>query len=262
MKKITVIIQARLGSTRLPGKTLMTVCGKSLLEHLIERVKSSKLVNRIILATTIKEQDRAIVEIAKKNGLLFYRGSENDVLDRFYRTSIAFNAKIIVRVTPDCPILDPRVMDLVISNYIDGDYDYVSNTINPTYPDGLDVEVFSFKALKKAWADARLASEREHVTAYIVKHPELFRILNVRRIGIDLSHMRWTVDTQYDLDFIRKIFSLFQKEEHLFFMEDVLKALEENPDLMKINKKTIRNEGYLKSLREDKVISKGEARNG
>lgn len=249
-ENITAIIQARLGSTRLPGKTLMTIEGDSILGHLVKRVKVSKYVNNIIIATTTKEKDSAIVNFAKNNDLKFYRGSEEDVLDRVYKTAIEYDVDTIVRVTPDCPLLDPRVVDLVISKYIEGNYDYVSNVITPTFPDGLDTEVFSFRTLEKTWHEARLPSEREHVTAYIVKHPDKFRQFNVKREGEDLSGMRWTVDTQRDLEFVKEIFRRVNGRS-IFRMEDVIDVLNKKPDLLKINANITRNEGYLKSLKKD-----------
>ncbi|MBI5139839.1 MAG: glycosyltransferase family protein [Candidatus Vogelbacteria bacterium] len=256
-KRIVAIIQARLGSTRLPGKTLMTLGGETLLGHLVKRVKASKYVDDIIIATTTNERDDAIVRVAKEKNLNCYRGSENDVLDRFYQAAVAYGVKTIVRVTPDCPILDPEVMDLVIAKYLEGGYNYVSNTIRPSFPDGLDTEVFSFEALEKAWKEAQLASEREHVTVYITKHPELFRIFNVKHVGRNLSHLRWTVDTKRDYDFISKIFKSMPPKKDIFFMSDVLDLLAKNSDLIKINSGMNRNEGYAKSLREDRVIANG-----
>lgn len=251
-KKITAVIQARLGSTRLPGKTMMTIEGHPLLGHLVKRIKATNYVNDIIIATTVNKRDDAIVEFARNNNLKCYRGSEEDVLDRFYNACVEFGVDTIVRVTPDCPLLDPRVVDLVVSEYVEGIYDYVSNAILPTFPDGLDIEVFSFQTLKKVWLEAEHLSEREHVTAYIVKHPDKFSILNVKKDGEDLSWMRWTVDTQKDFEFIREIFSNISIKDDIFFLEDVLDVLNRKPELLKINAGIIRNEGYFKSLQKDK----------
>jgi len=205
-----------------------------------------------VIATTTNERDNAIVEFAKAENLKFYCGSEDDVLDRFYQASVLYGLETIVRVTPDCPMLDPDVMDIVISKFSEGNYDYVSNVITPTFPDGLDTEVFSFQSLEKIWHEARLPSEREHVTAYILKHPELFRQFNVKREGEDLSWMRWTVDTQRDLEFVNKIFEYLYTPNEIFHMEDVLDLLKENPQLLKINSGILRNEGYKISLLKDK----------
>lgn len=255
MNNATAIIQARLGSSRLPGKTLMRIEGESLLGHLLSRIKASRFVKNVIIATTTKENDDKIVGFARENGIEFYRGSEEDVLDRFYKTAKQYNVETIVRVTPDCPLLDPRVTDLVISNYLDGNYDYVSNTIRPTYPDGLDTEIFSYQALEKTWREAKLPSEREHVTSYMIKHPDTFRLFNVEKEGEDLSWMRWTVDTEKDLQFVKRIFDELYTTKEIFHMENIVSLLKIKPEILKINKTISRNEGYQLSLLEDgKVV--------
>ncbi len=250
-EKITAIIQARLGSSRLPGKTLMMIRGETLLGHLVKRVGISRYVSEIIIATTTEDRDDAIAEFAREKGLKCYRGSEDDVLDRFYQTAIMFGLETIVRVTPDCPMLDPRITDQVIEKFLTGEYEYVSNVLTPTYPDGLDTEVFSFESLERAWQEAKLPSEREHVTAYIVKHPELFKLCNVKKDGDDLSWMRWTVDTQKDYEFVSLIFEKLAGTRDIYYMEDVLRVLKENPEFMEINKEIKRNEGYRLSLLKD-----------
>jgi len=251
VEKITALIQARIGSSRLPGKTLMTIKGESLLGHLIRRIKASKYVTDIVIATTTKEIDDAIVKFAKDRDIKYYRGSEEDVLDRFYKASVEYGIETIVRVTPDCPMLDPQVMDSVISQYINGDYNYVSNTINPTYPDGLDVEVFSFQALKKAWKEAKLPSEREHVTPYIYNHHEFFKIGSYEN-DVDLFGMRWVVDEEADYKFITEVYKNLYKDGEIFYMRDVLDLLSKQPELSSINKNIMRNEGYIKSLKKNK----------
>ncbi len=179
MQSVTAIVQARLGSTRLPGKTMMPLEGEPLLGHLVRRIRKSQLISGIIIATTTQERDDRIVRFAEEKNVRWYRGSENDVLDRFYQAALLHQLQTIVRVTPDCPMLDPRVTDRVIEKFLEGGHDYVSNVLTPPYPDGLDTEVFSFAALERAWKEARLPSDREHVTAYIVKHPEVFKLFNV-----------------------------------------------------------------------------------
>jgi spore coat polysaccharide biosynthesis protein SpsF len=251
MKNATAIIQARLGSTRLPGKTLMTIEGDTLLGHLVNRVKACTLVDDIIIATTNRSCDDKIISFAKTHELAFYRGSEEDVLDRFYKTAIEFDVRTIVRVTPDCPLLDPKVVDLVINHYLKGNYDYVSNVLDRRYPDGLDTEIFSFQALERTWQEAKLPSEREHVTPYIYKHPELFRLFSVKKAGEDLSWLRWTVDNAEDFQFVTKIFSKLYSPNKIFYMDDVVKLLAENPDLLEINKGIPTNEGYQLSLLKD-----------
>lgn len=252
-KTITAVIQARLGSTRLPGKTMMMLEGATLLGHLVARVKASKYVNDIVIATTVKPADDEIERFARDNNLKCYRGSEDDVLDRFYQAGVEFGVETVVRVTPDCPLLDPAVVDMVVSKYLEGSFDYVCNNLVPTFPDGLDTEVFSFKALTRAWNEAVLGSEREHVTPYIRNHPELFRLFNVKREGEDLSRMRWTVDTQRDFEFVKEIMLNVKAYGGVFYSNDVVALLKARPELMDINSGIARDEGYLKSLRKDKA---------
>ena len=191
---IGVIIQARVGSSRLPKKVLRPILGKTALEREIERVKKSTLCQKIILAIPEDKSDDILEKVAKKAGVLVFRGSQDDVLDRFYQAAKVFNLKDIVRLTGDCPLFDWEICDEVISFYLKNKFDYVSNVRPPTFPDGLDIEVFSFKALEKMWQNAKLKSEREHVTPYIASHPEIFKIGNLVRNGNDLSGLRLTLD--------------------------------------------------------------------
>jgi len=245
---IIAIIQARTGSTRLPRKVLKEVCGKTLLEHEILRVKRAKLLNKIIIATTDKKEDDPIVEIAGKTGINFYRGSENDVLDRYYQAAKKHEASDIVRLTGDCPLIDPKIIDLVIEYYLKNKnlFDYVSNVRPATYPDGMDVEAFSFAALEKSWQAAKLISEREHVNAYIAKNLQIFRISNVENKK-DLSHLRMTIDKEADWRLIFKIYSGLYPNNHNFGLDDILAFLNKRPDLVKLNSDFMRNEGYFKS---------------
>ena len=253
MKNIVAIIQARMGSTRLPGKVLKEIVGKPMLWHVINRVKNAKELDDIVIATTNLKEDTQILELASEIGVKNYAGSENDVLDRYYQAAIMSKADVIVRITADCPLVDPNVIDKVVRYYLSNDFDYVSTSIKPTYPDGIDVEVFSFASLKKAWDEAKLASEREHVTPYIWKNPTTFKIKNYDN-ECDISYMRWSVDEQHDLEFVRGIYNRLYTKDSLFYMEDVLDLLKGNPELMNINKGIVRNEGYFKSIKEDKTI--------
>jgi len=250
---IGVIIQARVGSSRLPKKVLRPILGKTALEREIERVKKSTLCQKIILAIPEDKSDDILEKVAKKAGVLVFRGSQDDVLDRFYQAAKVFNLKDIVRLTGDCPLFDWEICDEVISFYLKNKFDYVSNVRPPTFPDGLDIEVFSFKALEKMWQNAKLKSEREHVTPYIASHPEIFKIGNLVRNGNDLSGLRLTLDEQKDLVLIRKIYKALYKKKRYFGLEDTLKFLSQNSELLKINKKIQRNEGLAKSLMQDKI---------
>jgi len=253
MKKILGIIQARMGSTRLPGKMMKIIEGKPLIWHVVNRVKEANTINQIVIATTEKKDDEILLKKAEEYGIEGFVGSENDVLDRFFKSAKKYNGDIIVRLTGDCPLLDPRVIDKVIKIYLDNEYDYVSNVLKPTYPDGLDVEVFSFNTLVKVWKEAELTSDREHVTTYIRNTcPDKFKTKNVEN-DKDLSNLRWTVDQEEDLKFVRKIYSNLSDKKFPFYMEDVLRLLNKNPELKEINTGIQRDEGYLKSLKRDKI---------
>lgn len=252
--KIIAIIQARLGSTRLPGKVLLDLEGRTVLEHVIRKVKSSKLVNNVIVGTTINKEDLEIVKLCANLGINVYCGSEDDVLDRFYQIARLFKADHIVRITSDCPLIDPKVIDEVITLHVREKADYTSNTLKETYPDGEDIEVFTFAALKEAWNKANMSSEREHVTPFMRKNPA-FKLANLE-YNKDISHKRWTLDNPEDYDFIESIYKNIYTKNPDFGMEEILKFLDKNPEIEKINQHINRNEGYLKSLKEDKFLNK------
>jgi len=257
------IIQARMQSTRLPGKSLLDICGKPLLAHVIERVSSCKTLDETVVATTNADEDKPIRLLATKHGLRWYAGSEDDVLDRFYRTAVKFSGGIVVRITADDPFKDPQVVDKVVRHHIEhSGLEYTSNTIVPTYPEGLDVEVVAFKALERAWREATTVSDREHVTPYIWNNPQTFTIANVRN-DIDLSHLRWTVDYERDLRFARAVYARLYHGQ-VFLMEDILKLLQAEPELARINQGISRNEGYLRSRDMDSSPRQGDraGRNG
>lgn len=252
--RLLAVIQARLGSTRLAGKTLADICGRPMLAHVVERAARIPGVDGIVIATTDKREDDRLVEFARTAGLPWARGSESDVLDRFHVALAAHPADAIVRVTPDCPLLDPEVSGLVVAEYRrrEGQVDYVSNVHPPTYPDGLDTEVFSREALEAAWREARLPSDREHVTAYISRHPDCFRLANVARAE-DLSALRWTVDTAADLEFVRAVYARLSPDgTRPFGMAEVLVLLREHPELGAVNAGIRRNEGFERSLAADR----------
>jgi spore coat polysaccharide biosynthesis protein SpsF len=249
--KTVAIIQARMASTRLPGKIMADLAGQPLLERVVHRARQARSLDLVTVATTDRPADDAVARFCKEANISCFRGNENDVLDRYYQAAKCFEADIVVRLTADCPLLDPIVVDKVVSAFRLGDYDYTSNTIKPTYPDGLDTEVFRREALERAWHEANLTSEREHVTSYIWKHPDLFRLSNVEH-SEDLSALRWTVDEPQDLEFVRRIYAHLDLKSH-FGMKEVLALVREHPELTKINTEFERNEGYQKSLREDTI---------
>lgn len=233
--RIVAIIQARMGSTRLPGKILKKVNNRPLLSYQIERLQQSQYIDELVIATTIKKQDDLIVEFCKENSISYFRGSETDVLARYYEAASAFKAHAIVRITSDCPILDVQIVDKTIQHFIEnGNFDYVSNTVERTYPRGLDTEIFSFEALEKAYNEALLERDREHVTAYFYTNPNVFSIGHIKN-DMDYSKYRWTVDTEEDFELIKKIIqALYSKNKH-FTLEDTVNVMEENISWFNIN---------------------------
>ncbi len=233
--KAKIIIQARFGSTRLPGKVLLKIMDKTMLEYLIERVKKSKNIEDIIVASSTKKENLQIINLAHKLKVNTFCGSEDDVLDRFYQAAKTFKAKHIVRITADCPLMDSQVIDDVVSYYFKTGADYCSHVLERTFPVGEDVEVFSFKTLEYAWKNANLAFEREHVTPYIRKHSEIFKLKNFKN-AVNLSTKRWTLDREEDFKFIKAVLEALYPINPDFRMENVLKLLERNPHLEDINK--------------------------
>lgn len=253
MSKTVAIIQARMGSTRLPGKVLKPILKKQLLWHLVNRVKAAKKVDEVVVATTTNKADQKIVNFCKKNNINFFEGSEKDVLDRFYQTAKKYAADIVIRVTADCPLIDPFIIDKAISKFQKGHFDHlgvatgagVANQKIKKFPDGLDCEVFSFEVLEKAAKNAKDPNEREHVTMYTWKRPELFKI-GALYSKKDYSSYRFTVDYPKDLKFVKEIYQKLFRMDSVFKMEEVIKLVEKNPELLKINNQFIGKEGYDK----------------
>jgi len=246
---VVAIIQARMGSSRLPGKSLAEIEKRPMLWHVVNRVKRATLVDRVVVATSTAPADDAIEKMCLENGVPCYRGSENDVLDRFYHAARAEKAAQVVRITADCPLIDPEAIDRVVRRFQRGDLDYASNDLVRSYPDGLDTEIFSFPALERAWHEAGKSSEREHVTPYL--RSDRFRIANVWNDSTSLfRHYRWTVDEAADLEFVRAVYKAFRGRE-TFGMKDTLELIERNPELEKMNSEIISNHGYYKSLFEE-----------
>ncbi len=246
---IVAIVQARMSSSRLPNKVLLPLAGKTVLWHVIERLQHCQMLNKIVVATSIDLSDDAIAKWCLQNNINYYRGSLLDVLDRYYQAALIYQADVIVRITADCPMIDPVIVDEVIEGFLAGNYDAYS--LSGDFPDGLDCQVFRFEAIAKAWRDATLPSEREHVGPYIEKtHPELFRLSGLQKFT-GLAHHRWTLDEPQDYDFLKAIFSKLYKKNKPFYAEDVLFLLGKEPKLMQINSGIIRNEGYLKSINSE-----------
>ncbi|MDC0186973.1 glycosyltransferase family protein [Candidatus Nitrosopelagicus sp.] len=245
---IGCIIQARMGSSRLPGKTLKSINGKTpMLQFQLNQLKFSKSIDKIVIATTTLVSDNLIVDFCKKNNLDFFRGQSKDVLDRYYQCAKINDFPIIVRITSDNPLIDPKIVDDVIKVFLNSNCDYMSTECPKTYPLGFAVEIFNFKSLKKAWDKAKLPSEREHVTPFLIKNKNIFKHCN-HPYKKNFSHIRCTVDTNDDFRLIEKITQkLVMNPIHL---ENVLELFSNEPNLLEINKH-IKHDGYERSLKED-----------
>ena len=247
---ISAIIQARMGSSRLPGKVLMKLDEKhTVLDYVIKQLSFSKLIDKKIIATTDLEQDNVIEQACRNLGLEFFRGSSDDVLNRYYKCAKKFNVDNILRITSDCPLIDPEIVDRVIKKYQTKEFDYVSNTLIRTFPVGTDVEIFSFKLLEKSWENSTLPSEREHVTPYIRNKKLNCRLGNLEN-DKKLGQLRWTLDRIEDFELIKKIIEKISKRPIL--MNDILDLFSAEPELIKINAHISQNEGMQRSLKKDK----------
>ena len=231
--KVTAIIQARMGSTRLPGKVLMDLGGETVLGRVVRRLRRGRLIDDIIVATTNCAVDDAIVRECQRHDVPCFRGSENDVLDRYYRAARKYASEAVVRITADCPVIDPQIVDETIRAFKDHCADYASNGLLPTYPRGLDTEVFTFEALERAWCEAREPYQREHVTPYFYEHPELFSLASLRN-EIDQSQHRWTLDTTEDLQLLRAIYARFDDDDD-FGWGEIIQVMEREPQLAELN---------------------------
>jgi spore coat polysaccharide biosynthesis protein SpsF len=231
--KIVAIVQARMGSSRLPGKVLKDLGGETVLARVVRRLRRSALIGDIVVATTVSAADDAIVRECQRLGASSFRGSELDVLDRYYRAAQSADAEAIVRITSDCPLIEPEITDKTIRLFLEQPADYASNALHRTYPRGLDTEVMTREALGRAWEQARSPYQRVHVTPYIYEHPELFRIVSLRSRQ-DYSHCRWTLDTVEDLAFIRAVYERMGNKGSLSWRE-VIALLEREPCLAELN---------------------------
>jgi spore coat polysaccharide biosynthesis protein SpsF len=235
--RTVAIIQARMGSSRLPGKVMRVLAGRSVLAHVVERVRLCLLVDEVVVATTTSAADEAIVAEAQKLGVRCFRGSEEDVLARYYAAARDALADVVVRATSDCPLFDPELLEHMLRQFraaaaAGEPLDYLSNTLERSYPRGLDAEIFTFAALERAHREARAPAEREHVTPYLYRHPERFHVRGVKGER-DLSRHRWTLDTPEDWAFISAVFEQLGKQR--FGMEAVLEVLERRPELLALN---------------------------
>lgn len=245
------ILQARCSSSRLPGKVLKPILGKPMLARHIERLQRSRHIAPLVVATSTEPSDDPLAELCGHLGIACSRGSLADVLDRFYRAADPLHPEHLIRLTGDCPLADPAVIDACIDFHLAGDYDYTTNALQPTFPDGLDVEVFRFSCLAEAWSEATLTSEREHVTPFIHRRPERYRIGHYRQTP-DLSWLRWTVDEPADFAMVEAVYQALYPTRPDFTTAEIVAYLAEHPEVARINADITRNEGYLKSLAADR----------
>jgi spore coat polysaccharide biosynthesis protein SpsF len=228
---IIAIIQARMSSTRLPGKVMKTLIDKSVLAHVISRLQISKTLNGVVVATTTQQVDDAIVVESQRCGAGVFRGSEDDVLGRYYNAASEFTADVVVRITSDCPLIDPELIDHMVQKFFSlPAADYLSNTLERTYPRGLDVEIFSRKVLAMAFQQAHESFEREHVTPYIYQHENLFSLVSYMD-SMDRSNCRWTLDTPSDWQFIEAVYQHLYRPGEIFTTNDVLEFLRCHPEI-------------------------------
>jgi spore coat polysaccharide biosynthesis protein SpsF len=232
--KIVAIIQARMGSTRLPGKVLLDLEGETVLARVVHRVQRASLINEVLVATTDGPADDVIVQECRRVSVPVFRGDEKDVLDRYFRAAQLTKADVVVRITSDCPLIDPGVTGKTIAAFLEAKPDYASNSIVRRYPRGLDTEVMKVQALERAWRAASRPYEREHVTPYLYEHPAEFKILPVTG-DADHSQYRWTLDTPEDLEFIRAVYARM-KDHKDFLWTDVLALLDREPQLVELNR--------------------------
>lgn len=234
-KKIGIIIQARIGSTRLPGKVMLDLEGKPVLQHVVERCKESK-VDEVIVATSINPENDIIEKLCAKISIPCFRASEDNVLNRYYECAKKFNLNVVIRITADCPLIDPTIINKAIDKFNEGNYDYVSNIHNKrTYPRGLDTEVFSFDVLKKMDKKVKKKEDKEHVTLYLLRNITQYKTAEIVN-DIDYSYLRWTLDEKADFKLIKEIYSKLYKKGKQFYMKEVIKLLKENKELQEINK--------------------------
>ncbi|KAF0153127.1 MAG: Polysaccharide biosynthesis protein [Ignavibacteria bacterium] len=252
--KIVTVIQARMSSTRLPGKIMLPILGKPMLQRMIERIKNAKLIGKIVVATSINADDDEVEEFCKKNNIVCFRGHLTDLLDRHYQVGKKFSADAVVKIPSDCPLIDPQIIDKVIQHYIQNDeLDFVSNLHPATYPDGNDVEIMSFDSLGCAWKDASKNYEREHTTPFIWENNDTFKVGNVVwENGLDYSTThRWTIDFPEDYEFIRKVYEELYAKNPNFSLNDILTLLKQKPEIAEINSRYLGKywyENYLDEL--------------
>ena len=244
-QKATAILQGRVASTRLPGKVLLPLLGKPVIQHVYERILHCRNLDRIIVATSVNPEDDPIAHMFQQQGVPVFRGSAEDPLDRYYKTATQFHLSHVVRIMSDCPLVDPLIVDDIVAGYFHGGYDLFYLT--GEFPTGLDVTVFSYPALEKNWQEATLRSEREHITPYMNKHPELFKVGSIHKFKGLLRH-RWVMDYHQDYLFMQQIYKALYQPGKIFLSDDIVKFLNEHPHLLAINGHIPRGDAYRRLL--------------
>ena len=238
-----------MSSTRLPGKVLLPLAGREVLAHVLDRLSVCEAIDDVVVATSDQPSDDVLAQWCDRRGVPIFRGSLDDVLDRYYKCALLTRADAVVRITADCPALDPTIVDDVVRGFLAGNFDlfYLAGE----FPDGLDCAVFSFFAIERAWREALLKSEREHVGPYVVNHPESFHLGSMEKFS-GMAHHRWTLDEPRDLVFLQAVFERLQRPDGKpFLAADILDLLEREPELLGANQGIIRNEGLIKSIAAD-----------
>ena len=251
--KYLAMIQARCGSTRLPNKVMMDLYGKPTLQRVVERLRKSRHVDEVMVVTSIEKGNLPLIKLCTELGVRVFAGAEEDVLDRDYQAAKLLKPEYVIRITADCPLFDWRYLDMAVEQ-MEEDTDYLAE-MTESFPDGEDIEIIKYSVLQKSWKEAKLVSEREHVTLYIKNHPEQFQIQNLECPIREIGDKRWTLDEEDDYEFIRAVYRHFiSQNKEDFVTEDILEFLAECPELEQLNAKYTRNEGLLKSLANDRVI--------
>lgn len=254
---IVGIIQARMSSVRLPGKVLLPVAGAPMFARQIERIQRARSIDKLVIATTTDACDDAIADLGEELGIAVYRGARDDVLDRYYQAALPLTPSHVVRLTADCPLCDWEVIDALVEFGLERGCDYASNTLRPTWPDGLDAELIRFASLEEAWREAASPVEREHVTPFIIAHPERYSQAGLEN-DVDLSALRWTVDEPRDYALVAQVYDALYPGNPAFTTADVLRLLGERPELAQINIGIERNEGLRRSIEQVESEGLGE----
>jgi len=252
-KKVVAIIQARMGSTRMPGKVLKPLLGKPMLLYIVERLRKAKGIDDVVIATSERPENDKIREFCKENHINYFSGSEENVLDRFYKAAKEDKADIVIRVTGDCPLIDPQLIEKVVEFFLENNYDFIGLATGAgvaneefkgfRFPDGVDTEIFRFDILETAWKEAKEALETEHVTPFIWKRPERFKVYTYKS-DVDYSQMRWVVDNKEDFDLIESIYKELYSRKPNFGIQEVVNFFKKNPELLEKNKHFVGSEGY------------------